>query len=79
MLGGFLDFKTIVGFGSLNILELDNYQFKFFQKFQNKTFKESMVFMKELEIFWWFFGMFFDFLEKMKTIYKKWLLEKIGN
>jgi hypothetical protein len=38
-----------------------------------------MVFMKELEIFWWFFGMFFDFLEKMKTIYKKWLLEKIGN
>jgi hypothetical protein len=51
MLGGFLDFKTIVGFGSLNILELDNYQFKFFQKFQNKTFKESMVFMKELEIF----------------------------
>jgi hypothetical protein len=49
MLGGSLDFKTIVGFGSLNILESENYQFHFFEIFQNKTFEESMVFMKELE------------------------------
>jgi hypothetical protein len=38
-----------------------------------------MVFMKELENFLWFFGMFFDFLEKMKTIFKKWLLENLEN